>query len=590
MYNDTTKKVKTVTRNEMRGNMKKGKQGRKISKFQLKVLLSILLPVVAFCLITNIVISVLLGYQLMEKKETIEKGYLSVIYSQMEEAKEALDVLALAAESSYSVKWSMSGEQFDTVEKKKYALNAQKSMWSSLEGSNVKKYVDDMLLVNRNGLCISIKSVDDFIPAETVFASAVFEEKNDESKSKICLTESVVDSGAVKLVYVYPLDRIDNNYIYMELNTKMFEDFLIPYENSANVIIIDQDQKEWGWYSSEKCRNIYKEHGESGRWQLNRMAYAPFGIDLYVMSENSMYSQDVAQIVSVIFVTSILVICIGVTVSRIVSTRITQPLQRLSSHIGVMSDQTKLKTDMSIEAGEDEVADIGRAFNMLVRHINQLMKKQKEMYEQKQRLEMNALQAQINPHFLYNTLDSIRWMAVFQKADNIADTVMSLEDLLRNMAKGVGDKITLREELSLVEDYVKLQQVRYMEIFDYICDVPEEYLDYRIVKMSMQPLIENAILHGIVPNGTYGEVRVSARETETELYISVEDNGIGIDKEEFIKVVTAKNKNAMSGVGIVNVDERMRMTYGEEYGLIYEGEKGKFARVTIHIPKEWEKR
>lgn len=584
------RKMKTVTKDEMSGNMKKRKQGRKISKFQLKVLLSILFPVVAFCLITNIVIGILLGYQLMEKKKIIEKEYLSVIYSQMEDAQDALDVLALAAESSYSVKWSMSGEQFDTVERKKYALNAQKSMWSSLEGSNVKKYVDDMFLVNRNGLCISIKSVDDFIPAETVFASAVFEEKNDESKSKICLTESVVDSGAVKLVYVYPLDRIDNNYIYMELNTKMFEDFLTPYENSANVIIIDQDQKEWGWYSSEKCRNIYKEHGESGRWQLNRMAYAPFGIDLYVMAENSMYSQDVAQIVSVIFVTSILVICIGVTVSRIVSTRITQPLQRLSSHIGGMSDQTNLKTDMSIEAGEDEVADIGRAFNMLVRHINQLMKKQKEMYEQKQRLEMNALQAQINPHFLYNTLDSIRWMAVFQKADNIADTVMSLEDLLRNMAKGVGDKITLREELSLVEDYVKLQQVRYMEIFDYICDVPEEYLDYRIVKMSMQPLIENAILHGIVPNGTYGEVRVSARETETELYISVEDNGIGIDKEEFIKVVTAKNKNAMSGVGIVNVDERMRMTYGEEYGLIYEGEKGKFARVTIHIPKEWEKR
>ena len=181
-------------------------------------------------------------------------------------------------------------------------------------------------------------------------------------------------------------------------------------------------------------------------------------------------------------------------------------------------------------------------------------------------------------------------MAVFQKADNIADTVMSLEDLLRNMAKGVGDKITLRQELSLVDDYVKLQQVRYMEIFDYICDIPEKYMDYLIVKMSMQPLIENAILHGIVPNGTYGELRVSAHETETELYITVEDNGIGIDKEEFIKVVTAKNKNAMSGVGIVNVDERMRMTYGDEYGLIYEGEKGKFARVTIHIPKELEKK
>ncbi|WP_230398495.1 sensor histidine kinase [Novisyntrophococcus fermenticellae] len=526
----------------------------------------------------------------MDKKKMIEKGYLSVVYSQMEETQEALDVLALAAENSYSVKWSMSGGWFDTVEKKKYALNAQKTMWFSLEGSNVKKYVDDMLLVNRSGLCISIKSVEDFIPVERVFASAIFAEKNDASKAKICLAESVVDKGTVKLVYAYPLDRSDNNYIYMELNTNMFVDFLEPYKDSANVIITDRNQKEWGWYSSKECQKIYEEKVKTIRWQLNSMAYMPFGLDLNVMSENSMYSQDVAHIISVIFVTLILVICIGVTVSRMVSTRITQPLQRLSRHIGGMTDQTKLKTDLSIEEGEDEVADIGKAFNMLVRHINELMKKQKEMYEQKQRLEMNALQAQINPHFLYNTLDSIRWMAVFQKADNIADTVMSLEDLLRNMAKGVGDKITLREELSLVADYVKLQQVRYMEIFDYICDIPEKYMDYLIVKMSMQPLIENAILHGIVPNGTYGEVRVSANETETELYITVEDNGIGIDKEVFIKVVTAKNKNAMSGVGIVNVDERIRMTYGEEYGLIYEGEKGKFARVTIHIPKEWEER
>ena len=590
VYNYTKEKVETVIKDEMSGEMKKEKQGRKTSKFQLKVLLSILLPVVAFCLITNIVISILLGFELLEKKERIEKGYVSVIQSQLEEVKEALDVLALAAENSYNVKWSMTGTQFDTVEKKKYALNAQKSMWSSLGGSNVKNYVDDMLLVNRKALSISIKSVDDFIPVKTIFASPVFEKEAHSSKAKICLADSAVESGNVKLVYAYPLDRSDNNYIYMEINTTIFADFLVPYEESANIVIIDRNQKEWGWYSSEECRKVYEQEAKDKRWQLNSVAYAPFGIDINVMSENSMYSQDVAHIVSVIFVTLILVICIGVTISRMVSTRITQPLQRLSRHIEGMSDQTKLKTDMSIEKGEDEVADIGKAFNMLVRHINQLMKKQKEMYEQKQKLEMNALQAQINPHFLYNTLDSIRWMAVFQKADNIADTVMSLEDLLRNMAKGVGDKITLREELSLVDDYVKLQQVRYMEIFDYICDIPEKYMDYLIVKMSMQPLIENAILHGIVPNGTYGELRVSAHETETELYITVEDNGIGIDKEEFIKVVTAKNKNAMSGVGIVNVDERMRMTYGDEYGLIYEGEKGKFARVTIHIPKELEKK
>lgn len=259
----------------------------------------------------------------------------------------------------------------------------------------------------------------------------------------------------------------------------------------------------------------------------------------------------------------------------------------LTDHISGQINAKYLTTDPSIEEGEDEIAEIGKAFNRLVRHINGLIKAQKKMYEQKQELEMNALQAQINPHFLYNTLDSVRWMAVIQKANGIADTVMSLENLLRNMAKGAGDKITLREELSLAQDYVNLQQVRYMEIFDYICDVPEEYMDYMIVKMTMQPVIENAILHGIVPTGTYGEIKVGIRETEKDLYISIEDNGTGVDGKEFQNLVkNRKNKNGMSGIGVANVDERLRMMYGKKYGLIFEGEKGRFARVIIHIPKE----
>lgn len=526
----------------------------------------------------------------MQKKETIEKGYLSVIDSQLTEAKEALDVLALTAESNFSVKWAMSGAGFDTVDKKKYALNAQKTLTASLEGSNVKEFVDYMILANRQGAKISVTPLLENVRADEIFTSPIVKKESGKGKTKVGLAKSLIDEDEVKLVYTYPLDRWDNSYLYMELNPKLFEGFLGPYENSANILIVDDNEKEWGWYSSEKCRQIYEENGKSGRYRLNSVVYEEFGVEVAVMSENSLYSQDMVQIIMAVLVTLVLTVCIGITVSRLISTRITQPLQHLTGHISKMSDETRLKPDVSIEKGEDEIADIGKAFNRLVRHINELMKEQKRMYEQKQRLEMNALQAQINPHFLYNTLDSVRWMAVFQKADNIADTVMSLENLLRNMAKGVGNKITLREELSLAEDYVRLQQVRYMEIFDYVCDVPEQYLDYKIVKMSMQPVIENAILHGIVPTGTYGEVKVSVRETEADLYIAIEDNGIGIDKEEFIKVVSEKNKNAMSGIGINNVDDRLRMTYGDGYGLIYEGEKGEFARVTIHIPKEVEKK
>lgn len=566
--------------------MKKKSGHWKTSRFQGKVLLGILFPVVASCLIANIVISTLLGYQLMKKKETIENGYLSVIYSQMEDTKKALDVLGLASENSFSVKWAMSGNGFDTMEKKRYALNTQKTLSASLEASNVRNYVDGMILINRNGGRISVTPLGEEVDVEAIFASPILKKDGGEGKAKAGLVESVIDKGEIKLAYMYPLDREDHSYLYMELNPRLFVEFLKPYEKQVGVVIADRTEKAWSWCSSVESGETYKS-SEGGEGSLSgSLTFEPFGIVMGVMPGNEWYSQDMNQIVSAFLVTLILVLCIGVTVSRLISTQITKPLGQLAEYISRMSDEEELTTDKSIEKGEDEIADIGKAFNMLVRHINALMKEQKKMYEQKQRLEMNALQAQINPHFLYNTLDSVRWMAVFQKADSIASTVMSLENLLRNMAKGVGDKITLREELSLAEDYVNLQQVRYMEIFDYVCDVPEEYMECKIVKMSLQPIIENAILHGIEPTGTYGEIKLTVCESEGDLYIAIEDNGIGIDQKDFEKVVAAKNKNAMSGIGIINVDERLRMTYGEGYGLIFEGEKGRFARVTVHIPKE----
>ena len=379
--------------------MKGREKRRRSSKFQAKVLWGILVPVVVFCLITNVIISVILGYQLMQKKETIEKEYLSVLDSQMEDMKEALDVLALRAESSFSVKWALNGSGFDTIEKKKYALSAQKSLTASLESSSVNEYLNHMILLNKNGGQISVTPLPRFIPAKDIFANKIFEKKA-EGKARIGLAESVVDQGEIRLVYVYPLDSAENSYIYMELNTQIFAELLRPYEGSANIVIADRENENWEWCSSEHCREVYGKQKE-GSDHLNTLVYEPFAITLNVMSGESLYSQDMMRIISVFLVTLALALSIGVTVSRLVSTKITKPLRHLSQHISSLSDKKNLWVDSSIEEGEDEVADIGKAFNMLVQHMNLLMEQQKKMYEQKQRLEMNALQAQINPHFLY---------------------------------------------------------------------------------------------------------------------------------------------------------------------------------------------
>lgn len=556
------------------------------SKFQVKVLLSILVPVVVFSVITNIVISALLGRQLLEKREEIEMGYLSVIYSYLEDVKGNLDILALTAENSSAVQQILKKSDLDTVEAKSDALEAQDILAAYLSGSSINDYIEEMIVLNRYGVRISATSTEEMLGTEQILASRMFT-KHFDGKERIGVGESVIDVGETRLIYAYPLDMAENRYIYMELNTSLITDMLIPYAESANIIVEDTGESGLAWYSSDTARQMHEKSAAGTRYEINSRTFEPFGLKLSVVSQKSLYSGDTASVWYILTVTVILVICIGITVSRRLSSRITGPLRMLTDHISGQINAKYLTTDPSIEEGEDEIAEIGKAFNRLVRHINGLIKAQKKMYEQKQELEMNALQAQINPHFLYNTLDSVRWMAVIQKANGIADTVMSLENLLRNMAKGAGDKITLREELSLAQDYVNLQQVRYMEIFDYICDVPEEYMDYMIVKMTMQPVIENAILHGIVPTGTYGEIKVGIRETEKDLYISIEDNGTGVDGKEFQNLVkNRKNKNGMSGIGVANVDERLRMMYGKKYGLIFEGEKGRFARVIIHIPKE----
>lgn len=556
------------------------------SKFQVKVLLSILVPVVVFSVITNIVISALLGRQLLEKREEIEMGYLSVIYSYLEDVKGNLDILALTAENSSAVQQILKKSDLDSVEAKSDALEAQNILAAYLSGSSINDYIEEMIVLNRYGVRISATSTEEMLGTEQILASRMFT-KHFDGKERIGVGESVIDVGETRLIYAYPLDMAENRYIYMELNTSLITDMLIPYAESANIIVEDTGESGLAWYSSDTARQMHEKSAAGTRYEINSRTFEPFGLKLSVVSQKSLYSGDTASVWYILTVTVILVICIGITVSRRLSSRITGPLRMLTDHISGQINAKYLTTDPSIEEGEDEIAEIGKAFNRLVRHINGLIKAQKKMYEQKQELEMNALQAQINPHFLYNTLDSVRWMAVIQKANGIADTVMSLENLLRNMAKGAGDKITLREELSLAQDYVNLQQVRYMEIFDYICDVPEEYMDYMIVKMTMQPVIENAILHGIVPTGTYGEIKVGIRETEKDLYISIEDNGTGVDGKEFQNLVkNRKNKNGMSGIGVANVDERLRMMYGKKYGLIFEGEKGRFARVIIHIPKE----
>ncbi|WP_099469494.1 sensor histidine kinase [Konateibacter massiliensis] len=203
--------------------------------------------------------------------------------------------------------------------------------------------------------------------------------------------------------------------------------------------------------------------------------------------------------------------------------------------------------------------------------------------------EIALLQSQVNPHFLYNTLDSIRWMAVIQKNPGIEKTVKSLSNLLKNLAKGVGEKITLEEEISLLQDYVDTQSVRFMELLKIENHIDKQFYSYKIIKFTLQPLVENAIFHGIEPTGECGTITLTAYEEGDYLLITVKDNGVGMSEEE-LKVLRESAVNphlrGMAGIGVSNVDSRLKLTYGDECGLSYESVQRSFTRVTVRIKKE----
>ena len=217
------------------------------------------------------------------------------------------------------------------------------------------------------------------------------------------------------------------------------------------------------------------------------------------------------------------------------------------------------------------------------------MDKRIEDEKQKKELEYQILQSQINPHFLYNTLNSIKWMATIQNANGIAEMTTSLARLLKSISKGTKQLIPIKEELSLLQDYVLIQNYRYGGIVEVSYSIPDNTLpDYVIPKLTLQPIVENAIFHGIEAKGENGLITVSLHQENSDLHIDITDNGVGMSKELIAQVLSGASNDAKSDffrkVGIHNVDLRLKYTFGTNYGLRIDSKEGEYTTMTVVLP------
>ncbi|GEN56463.1 sensor histidine kinase YesM [Halolactibacillus alkaliphilus] len=263
-----------------------------------------------------------------------------------------------------------------------------------------------------------------------------------------------------------------------------------------------------------------------------------------------------------------------------VSSSIVRPIKKLT-HTMKLVEEGNLQVRADIEQ-DDEIGSMNQHFNYMIEKIQTLFRTNMEEQEKKKIAEYKALQAQINPHFLYNTLNTIRWMAIIQKVEPIQEAIEVLGRLLKSKYKSPEQFTTIEEEIAYLKDYIYIEKLRYNNKFDVDYDIQVDLLSSPCIKFLLQPIVENAIFHGIQPKEGPGKIKLSIKKKEDFIIIDVFDDGVGMDAQQ-IEAIEKKISNS-DGIGIGNVDERLKLTYGEQYGLSIRSEVGKFTQIKMIYP------
>ncbi len=280
-----------------------------------------------------------------------------------------------------------------------------------------------------------------------------------------------------------------------------------------------------------------------------------------------------------------LLVLLAVVMTVTIVTGIIRPIQELSQ----VTEQVS-QGDFSARAHvdtDDEVTVLADSVNSMTESIEELVQKIKEDERKMRRADLRLLQEQINPHFLYNTLDTIVWLIEGHDSDKAVNMVMSLSEFFRLALSKGREYITIRDEEMHIKSYLEIQQVRYRDILEYDIQIDPELYQYKILKLTLQPLVENSLYHGIKYKRAKGTILVSGQLIDGKVHFKVQDNGVGMEEAELEKLrreIVKPCKDTEKGFGLANVNERIRMNFGAEYGMHIDSAAGEGTCVEIVIP------
>lgn len=375
-----------------------------------------------------------------------------------------------------------------------------------------------------------------------------------EAEDNIARLDSVNKYLSNLRIYV---DRIEENL----QKESRYEDNMEIWENDVQIVtsLVGDTMSQYIYY---EVRGIQQSRAAYQTFFMNLVRFSLLGMGLLLL----------------------LVIILSYYIPR----SITMPITRISR----VTNQVA-KGNLSVRAAAESGAEarmLSDSLNAMIDKINELLDQVTTEQIRLRKAEFELLQAQINPHFLYNTLDTIVWLAEAGDQKRVVSMVGNLSDFFRTSLNQGKDIISIREELAHVRSYLEIQQVRYQDILRYEITVPEDLYEYKIPKITIQPLVENALYHGIKNKRGQGTITITGERSENGFVLYVRDNGIGMTQERLNEVRAGIQKLSYTGkeiYGLYNVNERIRLNFGETYGISIESTYGEGTCVSIGLPDQW---
>lgn len=390
----------------------------------------------------------------------------------------------------------------------------------------------------------------------------------------------LVDMNYSSIEQILKKANVGNSSEYVYLIDGKGEIIYHPGQKLIYTDLYQENNIEAAGYEDGSTEEIFQ--GEKRLVTVKTVSYTGWKIVSVVpMSSFDMGMTGTKYFVIMLVTVSMLAV---ILLNQLVSASIAMPLKKLNN--SVKEWETGNMNPSIYIGGSMEVEHLGCTLRSTVEQIRQLMQDIVVEQEEKRKSELDALQSQINPHFLYNTLDSIVWMIEGERYEDAVFMITQLASLFRISLSRGKTVISVEDELKHARNYMNIQKVRYKNIFEVRFDIDPEILQCCTVKLVVQPLLENAIYYGVECMDGDGEIDVNGYRREDDIYIEVRDNGLGIPEDEVEQLLKENNRvhKRGSGVGLLNVHNRIRLRFGEEYGLEIESEPDEGTTVRIHLP------